>query len=162
MDQANAFESPTTMRLHRAEYLAAFAVSVGLFVAHADRVRWLPAVLLFVYIDVIGYLPGAVAYRRTPGGRISKNYYRAYNLMHSALTQGLVAGVWIWAWGAEWALLAIPIHLCADRGIFGNFLKPLALPFEPVPDQRFAELTARLFPRGTRGGNPARTPESAT
>jgi hypothetical protein len=47
----------------------------------------------------------------------------------------LGAGLAIWAWlsGPEWAMLAVPLHLSIDRGVFGNIFKPVALPFEPVP-----------------------------
>lgn len=157
MDQANTFESPTTSRLHRAEYLAGLAVATGLFIAHIGEVRWLPALLLFVYIDLIGYIPGAIAYRRARDGRISKGFYVSYNIMHSLLTQGAVAALWAWLIRPEWALLVLPIHLFADRGIFGNFLKPFGLPFEPVPDQEFAALSRRLFPRSPRPGAEALT-----
>lgn len=145
MDQANTFESPTTSRLHRTEYVAALAVVTGLFFAHVTQVRWLPAVILFAYIDLIGYIPGAIAYHRSKDKKISKGYYIAYNFMHSMLTQGAVTGLWIWLSGPEWALLVIPMHLFADRGIFGNFLKPFGLPFEPVPNREFADLSRRLF-----------------
>ena len=40
----------------------------------------------------------------------------------------------------EWALLALPIHLCGDRAIFGNFLKPFGLSFEPVAHPAYKEL----------------------
>jgi hypothetical protein len=158
MDQVNSFESPTTMRLHRAEYLGGLTLSLGLFIANISDVRWVPAVVLFVYIDLIGYIPGAIAFRRSGGRPISKGFYVAYNTMHSLVTQGAVIGLWIWISGPEWALLVIPIHLCADRGVFGNFLKPFALPFEPVPNEDFAALTQRLFPHGsTVTAEPART-----
>ncbi|MGC0419076.1 hypothetical protein [Embleya sp. AB8] len=145
MDQVNVFESPTTSRLHRSEYLVGLGVSLALLVAHAGQVRWVPAVLLFLYIDLFGYIPGAIAYRRSSTGRIPRGFYLAYNTMHSMITNAAVIGVWIWVSGPEWALLAIPIHLCTDRGVFGNFLKPFALPFEPVPDQDFVRLSERLF-----------------
>ncbi|MFD8996259.1 hypothetical protein [Streptomyces abikoensis] len=145
MDQVNSFESPTTVRLHRTEYLAGLAVSLGFFIAHIGDVRWLPAIILFVYIDLIGYIPGAIAYRKSPDKRISKTYYVLYNTMHSLLTQGLVIGLWVLISGWEWALLVIPIHLCADRGVFGNFMKPFALPFEPVANEEFAKLSQNLF-----------------
>ena len=153
MDQLNSFESPTTTRLHRAEYLAGLAVSAGFLIAHIEQVRWIPAVVLFAYIDLFGYIPGAIAYRRSRGKPIHKGFYIAYNTMHSLLTQAAVIGLWIWISGPEWALLVIPIHLCADRGVFGNFLKPFALPFEPVPDEDFAVLSQRLF-----SGRPAAQP----
>ena len=44
------------------------------------------------------------------------------------------AGVALWAYahgGFEWAMLAVPIHLSGDRGLFGNTLKPFELSFEP-------------------------------
>lgn len=147
MDQLNSFESPSTTRLHRGEYLVGLAVSLVLFIVHIGEVRWIPAVLLFVYIDLIGYIPGAIAYRRSPNRRIPKVYYVLYNTMHSLITQGAVVGLWIWISGPEWALLVIPIHLCADRGVFGNFLKPFALPFEPVVNEDFARLSQQLFGR---------------
>ena len=30
-------------------------------------------------------------------------------------------------------MLAVPIHLSGDRGLFGNTYKPASLPFEPAP-----------------------------
>jgi hypothetical protein len=144
MDMANPFETPNTYKLHRAEYLFGLLVVAVLFVMHIGEVRWIPAVVLFVYIDLIGYIPGAIAYRRSPDHRISKGYYIAYNTMHSLITQTVVALLWIAISGPEWALLVLPLHLFADRGVFGNFLKPFSLPFEPVPNPVYAELVARL------------------
>jgi hypothetical protein len=86
---------------------------------------------MFFYIDLIGYIPGAIAFRRSPDGRISKVYYVLYNTMHSMLTQGAVIALWGFTVGWEWALLFIPWHLFGDRGVFGNFMKPFSLPFEP-------------------------------
>ncbi|MGJ5755163.1 hypothetical protein FB563_3377 [Streptomyces puniciscabiei] len=146
MDHANQFETPTTYRLHRAEYVVGFLVSTGLLIAHAGDVNWVHAAVLFLYIDVLGYIPGAIAYRRSPDHRIHRGYYMAYNTMHSLVTQSAVVGLWIWLAGPEWALLAIPFHLFGDRGIFGNFLKPFGLPFEPEPNAEFQRLIANLRP----------------
>ncbi|KIQ63454.1 MULTISPECIES: hypothetical protein [Kitasatospora] len=131
MDQKNLFMTGATAWLVRAEYGLGLLVSVVLFFAHIGEVRWLPAVLLFAYIDVIGYLPGALRYHRHPDAPTPKVYYVLYNTMHSMVTQGLVVLAWIWLAGAEWALLVVPIHLFGDRAIFGNFLKPFGLHFEP-------------------------------
>jgi hypothetical protein len=131
MDVKNPFETPTTFRLHRAEYLAAFAVTNVLLIMHWHQIRWIPAIGLFLYIDVIGYFPGAIAFRRSPNGQISKGYYVIYNIMHSMVTQGAVIAIWGFTIGWEWALLAIPWHILGDRGIWGNFLKTFSLPFEP-------------------------------
>ena len=144
MDHVNRFESRTTYRLLRAEYAVVLVLSSVLFLLHIGEVRWLPAVLLFVYIDVIGYLPGAIAFQRAKGGDIPKFYYVLYNTMHSFVTQFAVVGLWVWLIGPEWALLVIPIHLCGDRAIFGNFLKSFSVPFEPKPIRAFEEFQRLL------------------
>ncbi|WP_416971088.1 hypothetical protein [Streptomyces sp. 4F14] len=137
MDAKNTFDTPVTYRLIRAEYAVGLAVAVGFFFAHLGEVRWLPATALFLYIDLIGYIPGAIAYHRSKDKQLPKIYYVLYNTMHSLATQTVVALLWIWLAGAEWALLALPIHLFGDRALFGNFLKPFALHFEPVTDPAF-------------------------
>lgn len=147
MDHVNRFESRVTFRLLRAEYAVALVVCTALFFWHAAEVRWLPAIFLFVYIDLIGYLPGAIAFRRARGGRISKTYYLLYNTMHSFVTHAVIIGVWIAVSGPEWALLAVPIHLCGDRAIFGNFLKSFGVPFEPGILPAFAEFDRRIVGR---------------
>lgn len=159
MDAKNPFETPTTFRLHRAEYLAAFAVSTALIVVHAGDIRWLQFVALFLYIDLIGYIPGAIAFHRSPDHRISKVYYVLYNTMHSLLTQGAVAGLWMLVAGPEWALLALPFHLFGDRGLFGNFLKSFGLPFEPVASPVYERLMAIVRTAGRPSRVPASLPE---
>lgn len=146
MDARNLFETPVTYRLIRLEYALGLVVAAAFFLAHLDEVRWLPAVGLFVYIDLVGYIPGAIAHHRAHGGRISRTYYVLYNVMHSLVTQGLVALAWIWLFGAEWALLALPIHLFGDRALFGNFLKPFALSFEPVAHPAYERLRREFAP----------------
>lgn len=147
MDQANPFESRTTYCLHRAEYLVLFAVAVALFVVHIHQVRWLPAVVLFFYIDLIGYIPGALAWHRSSTKWISKIYYVLYNTMHSLITQSAVIALWVLFIGWEWSLLVIPIHLFGDRALFGNFLKPFNLSFEPRPHPAYLKLRAALESR---------------
>ncbi|MEU7905452.1 hypothetical protein [Actinoplanes sp. NPDC049118] len=137
MDAANHFETPTTMLLTRLEWLAALAVSITLALLHVSEINWAVFIGLFVIIDVIGYIPGAIAFRRSGDHRIGRGYYLAYNTMHSLITGGAIAGAWALAFGPEWALLAIPIHLFGDRGIFGNSLKPFGVPFEPHPVPEF-------------------------
>jgi hypothetical protein len=138
MDMRNLFLTRTTYWLVRAEYGLGLLVATVLFFTHLGQVRWLPFIALFVYIDLIGYIPGAIAYHRSATKDISKRYYLAYNLMHSLVTQGLVALAWIWLIGPEWALLALPIHLFGDRALFGNFLKPFNVHFEPSTHPEYA------------------------
>lgn len=143
MDAVNRFDTTTTYRLIRLEYLVGLVACLVLFVLHIDEVRWLPAVGLFVYIDLIGYIPGAIAYHRSAAKRISKVYYVLYNTTHSLATQAVVIVLWALLIGWEWALLAIPIHLFGDRALFGNFLKPFTVPFEPAPVATLQPAVAR-------------------
>lgn len=131
MDNCNLFETRVTYRLLRLEYLAALFVCLGLAVLHYQEIRWWVFILLFSYIDLIGYIPGAIAYRLTKERPLPKVYYVLYNTMHSILSAMLVAALWAWLIQPEWALLAIPIHLSGDRSIFGNFLKTFHVSFEP-------------------------------
>ncbi|HEX6471593.1 MAG TPA: hypothetical protein VF069_21010 [Streptosporangiaceae bacterium] len=149
MDAKNLFLTTTTYRLLRLEYGAALVLATVLFFMHLGDIRWIPFVVLFAYIDLIGYIPGTIAYHRSRTGHIPRAYYVLYNVMHSMFTQGLVAGLWMWLIGPEWALLALPIHLCGDRALFGNFLKPFAVDFEPKADPAFERLQADL--RSRRG-----------
>ncbi|MEU1850940.1 hypothetical protein ABZ499_17090 [Streptomyces sp. NPDC019990] len=160
MDQRNPFESPNTFKLHRAEYLVGFVLSIILIIVHFQEIRWIPFVALFAYIDLIGYIPGAIAFRRSADGRISKAFYVLYNTMHSLITQAVVVGLWLWLVGPEWALLAIPFHVFGDRGMFGNFLKPFGLPFEPVTDPFYPRLVEHLKARaqGVAGKVPGAAP----
>ncbi|HEV7647101.1 MAG TPA: hypothetical protein VGP26_02970 [Actinophytocola sp.] len=149
MDAVNRFDTPATHALVRLEYGIALATCVVLFVVHIGQIHWLPAVLLFVYIDLVGYLPGAIAHHRaqhdrTQRTRIPKTYYVLYNLMHSFATQAVVVGAWVLFAGWQWALLAVPIHLLGDRALFGNALKPFAVPFEPVAHPAFTRMSREL------------------
>jgi len=160
MDAKNPFESPVTFRLHRAEYLVGFLLSIVFILIHLREIRWIPFVVLFLYIDLIGYIPGAIAFRRSGDGRISRVYYVLYNSMHSLISCGAVAALWIWLVRPEWALLALPFHVLGDRGVFGNFLKTFGRPFEPVDtDPLYATLARALRGRSAQAG---RVPAAAT
>jgi amino acid transporter len=116
----------------RIECLVALAAAVALAFAHRADIRWPVFVALFVGIDIIGYLPGAIAHRRARGGKIPDLYYFLYNATHSVpFHVALVAAISLVS-APEWAFLAIPIHLFGDRALFGNFWKSRALPFEPA------------------------------
>jgi hypothetical protein len=139
MDSHNLFLTRATYRLLRAEYGVALIAAVIVALIHLGHIRWPVFIGMFVYIDLIGYLPGAVAYRRARAGDIPRGFYVLYNSMHSFVSAGAVAGAWCLLVRPEWALLALPIHLCGDRAIFGNFLKPFGLSFEPVTHPAYKE-----------------------
>jgi hypothetical protein len=142
MDSHNLFLTRTTYRFLRAEYAAALLLAAVLALLHLGDIRWPVFIGLFAYIDVIGYLPGAIAYRRAPERTIPRQYYVLYNAMHSLLSAGAVAGLWCLLVRPEWALLALPLHLCGDRAIFGNFLKPFGVTFEPTTHPSYREFVS--------------------
>jgi hypothetical protein len=116
----------------RAEWIAGAIVSGIILLVHVKDADLVAAVLLFAYPDTLGYIPGAIAYRRKDDHRISLWYGRSYNVLHSAFTAALVGGVYTLLHGGwDWALLAIPMHLFGDRGFFGNVMKMDAVRFEP-------------------------------
>jgi hypothetical protein len=121
-------------RWMRTEHMALVAALSVLVLFHWREVAWGRFVVAFALIDLVGYLPGAIAYRRAGGGRIAPLYHHLYNVTHSYLVAGALVGLWAFlSGGVEWAMLAVPIHLSGDRGLFGNVYKPVLLPFEPPP-----------------------------
>lgn len=136
MDAKNRFHTPETWLWTRIESIAVMLALIVMVALHIGEVRWGRFVFAFAVIDLIGYVPGAIAYRRQGGGRIAPIYHHLYNVTHSFLTGGAAVALWALATGgAEWAMLAIPIHYLGDRGIFGNIYKPTSLAFEPVTQQ---------------------------
>ena len=144
MDSHNLFFTRTTAYWLRAEYALALAVCVVLAVLHLGEIRWLPFIALFAVIDLVGYIPGAIAFRRSVDGRIPLVYYRLYNVMHSHLTAAAIAGVWWLVAGPEWALLALPIHQLGDRSIFGNFQTNTTLLLGNGQTRQFNAATDRI------------------
>jgi hypothetical protein len=144
MDSTNLFDTPTTHNVMRAESGVIAAVSAFLLLRKRKQVRWPVAIALFAYNDLLGYVPGAIAYRRSKDKDISKGYYLAYNVMHSGLTGALVGALWARLIRREWALLAIPFHLGGDRAVFGNVLKPFSVPFEPEAHPVWETVSSQL------------------
>ena len=156
MDTANRFESRTTLRLLRAEYAVALVACSAIFLWKLSAINWAVAIFLFAYIDLVGYVPGAIAFRRARNGPIAKVYYVLYNVMHSVVTHAVILGAWSALFGLQWAMLAVPIHLCGDRAVFGNFMKSFKVPFEPHPIVAFVEFDRRVT---GSSGDPAPVPE---
>ncbi|MEJ3745477.1 hypothetical protein WEI85_19560 [Actinomycetes bacterium KLBMP 9797] len=162
MDARNRFETRATFWSARLEWIAALAVSVGFAVANIGEIRWWVFVTLFVVIDAVGYLPGAVAFRRSRDGRIPRGYYLAYNIAHNLVTGAALVGLWALLVEPEWALLAVPIHLFGDRALFGNTTKPFGVPFEPATHPAFADFERAYAASGQpTAGRPTPGPSAA-
>ena len=133
MDTKNRYHTNGTYLHMRLEHGVVVIVCSVLTLLHVGELNWWRFIAAFAIIDVIGYVPGAVAFRRRGGGRIPPVYHYLYNTMHSYLTAALLVGAWALAInGFEWAMMAFPIHLSGDRSLFGNVFKPTTLYFEPI------------------------------
>jgi hypothetical protein len=144
MDAANMFDTPATYRVIRVEYGLLAATSGYLLWRKRKDVRWPIALGLFLYSDTLGYVPGAIAYRRSRDKRIAKGYYLAYNTMHSGVWGSIAAAAWARLVRPEWAMLSIPLHLGIDRAMFGNMMKPFSVPFEPEPHPLWEQVRDQL------------------
>ena len=132
MDTYHRFHTTDSYWLMRAEHLAIVLIGIALVLWHWSELNWLRFIAVFISADLLGYLPGAIAYRRAGRSQIAPIYHYLYNLTHCYLTWLSITAWWVWSIGGwEWAMLAIPIHLSGDRGVFGNVFKPVSLPFEP-------------------------------
>jgi len=121
--------------LGRLLFAGALIATALALVLHLPALHWPRFIIAFAVIDLFGYLPGAVAFRRAGGRTIAPLYHHLYNVTHSFVTATAVIGAWAALGGFEWAMLAIPLHLCGDRALFGNGPKPAHRPFEhPVAE----------------------------
>jgi hypothetical protein len=117
------WSAPTQRRIHplaRLEYVLALAVCVGLGWVHRGAIDWVAYGVLFVAVDAIGLLPLTLSGRLSRGQPPAPGLLRLYNAAHSAAVLGAVALAWALTLGPEWTLLALPVHLCIDRGVLGN------------------------------------------
>lgn len=151
MDPRNLFHTRTTYSLNRLDYLAVLVILSACVLAHARSVRWGAFLAAFAVIDVVGYLPGAISHARAArqGRRVPRLFYVLYNTAHSIAFAALWVGIWALVSGRlEWAMLAVPIHLCGDRGLFGNIYKPFGLAFEPVEHATYRDFAAAFDAAG--------------
>ena len=119
--------------LGRTEWLLLTALLALGVIAHWKDTAWPRFLIAFLALDLVGYLPGAVAFRRARGGPIAPLYHWLYNLTHNFVTAAVIVAAWASLVGHfEWAMLALPLHLAGDRGVFGNGFKPTEEPFEHV------------------------------
>lgn len=143
MDTQNLFHTRTTFNLMRLDYTVGLIALSALVLLNASEVNWVRFVIAFAWIDLVGYLPGAILYRAKNAPRpLPPLYSFLYNTTHSFATNAIVILVWRYLVGEyEWAMLALPIHLLGDRGLFGNVYKPFALSFEPESHPAFARFS---------------------
>ena len=111
------------MKLIQLEYLALMALALyGTYYFRAD-ISWIHYAAFFAAIDVIGYIPGRLWSVAFSTEKPPALFYWAYNTCHNFFSLiGFSALYWLFV-GPDYALLALFFHLCADRGLLGNFPK---------------------------------------
>jgi hypothetical protein len=148
MDAQNRFHTQMTYALVRVDYLILTGVLIALGLYHVDQIRWGAFVAAFTVIDLVGYLPGAIWYYTRPRAErrgIPRVFHVLYNIAHNFGVNALGAGLWYLLEGRwEWAMLALPIHLCGDRGLTGNIYKAFGLSFEPVRHPAFEHFSSEF------------------
>ena len=149
MDPKNLFFSRNTFRLLRLDHLCLLALSIYLLIQQLDALNVWHFMLAIAWQDAISYYPAAILYywRRKPGQpmRMSRFFYVVYNVMHGVPANLTVLLVWLHENGGwEPAMLAIPIHLCIDRGLAGRYLKSFSIAFEPRQHELFAEFARKM------------------
>jgi hypothetical protein len=116
-------------KLGRLDHVVILVVCAALAVVHRADVHWGWFAALFAAIDLVGYLPGALLQRAR--GEVPAWGYHLYNVAHGVpFSLMLMVAYSLLRGGPDWTLLALPLHLCADRGLLGNGFKALDAPFE--------------------------------
>jgi hypothetical protein len=75
MDAVNRFHTRDSWLLVRAEHLLVLVILIVLALVHLGEIHWGWFVLSLVALDVIGYLPGLIAYHRSGRGKIAPVYH---------------------------------------------------------------------------------------
>lgn len=148
MDKYNTFHTKTAYNLERLDYGVIMLSLLAAVAMNWQQTHWGAFIASFLIIDLIGTVPGMYCYYARRSGKhksIPKIFYVLYNSAHSFFTIGFIALLWFFIVGQwEWAMLAMPIHLCGDRSVFGNTYKPFQLSFEPVKHQLFQEFQNKV------------------
>ncbi len=149
MDPANLFFTRRTAWLMRLDHLVILAVLLGLLYTQRAELNYWHFFFAIAWQDVIGYYPAATVHfwPRKLGGKgvVPRWMYVLYNVIHGIPLNTAVLLAWLWiAGGWQPAMLAIPIHLCIDRGVLGRFYKTFRTAFEMVPHPEFARFADRM------------------
>ena len=76
------------------------------------EIAWGRFVAAFLLIDLVGYLPGAIAFRKAGDSPISFRYYLLYNVTHNYVVMGAAVAAFldILLWSA-WMRWMVVRHL---------------------------------------------------
>jgi hypothetical protein len=105
------------------EYLSLMAVFLYATYHFRHEIDWVHYIAFFAAIDLIGYIPGRIWSLSFKTEQPPGIFYWAYNACHNFVALASFSAAWWFFQGPEYGLLALFVHLCADRGMLGNFPK---------------------------------------
>jgi len=136
MDYKNQFVTKNIYYYSRLDYLVGLVGCLVLMYLNYESINIWVFILILALPDVIGYYPAAMLYYLRPKSsrrRVPVVFYYIYNLSHGVFLNTVCCFVWsYYAGGLQFEMLAFPIHLCIDRGVFGLFYKSRKISFVPV------------------------------
>lgn len=137
MDKHNRFFTPTLYRMIRTDWAILMLTTMIVCAVHWREINWWLFLGMFWWIDLLGTFPGTYLQKKYPNRRVPEWSLLLYNFCHSFTTIGAITLVWYLLYGPAWEMLAMPMHLAADRSIFGNIYKRIDPKFEPDPHPAF-------------------------
>ncbi|CAM4153314.1 hypothetical protein [Pseudoalteromonas ostreae] len=144
MDINNKYETVNTHNLVRMEHSVLLIVMAGVAALNYESINWYLFNALFWGIDLFGFYPGMVYYKYI-NKNVPKIFYVIYNTSHSYLTWTVFSVAWVYFYGFDYVLLAPWMHLMADRGLFGNTLRPFHVAFNVEKNEHFKKFENTLY-----------------
>ena len=137
MDKYNRFFTPTLYRMIRTDWAILMLATMIAAALHWREINWWIFMAMFWWIDILGTFPGTFLQKKKPDRKVPEWCILLYNFCHSFTTVGVITAAWYALYGPAWEMLAMPMHLAADRSIFGNIYKRIDPKFEPGPHPAF-------------------------
>ena len=148
MDVNNMFFTRTTYNMVRLDWLFIMMGLMFASIANWTEINWWLFAAAFWWIDVIGTAPGMYYHGKNKhalaGEDVPKWAIIAYNFCHSFVTVMTITFVWYLYAGWHWEMLAMPMHLAADRCVFGNIFKNFNIKFDPQPVPAFTNFISEF------------------
>lgn len=142
MDKHNRFFTPMLYRLVRMDWAIIMVALMAISAAHWREINWWLFLAMFWWIDLLGTLPGSYVQGKRAHQPAPEWSIVLYNVCHSFTTVAVVTVAWYLLYGPAWEMLAMPMHLAADRSVFGNIYKRFGFAFEPPAHPAFLRFDA--------------------
>lgn len=134
MDNKNLFVSRNIYYYNRLDYIVLLISCLILIYYNWGDFNSISFILMLVWPE-LGFYPAAFWYffkSDSDNRSVPEIFYYIYNISHGVVANLSVILIWMYiADGFQWAMLAFPVHLGIDRGLFGLFYKSRKISFIP-------------------------------